>query len=109
MAHLEEWFAHLDAQRFGFIAAAHHTAIVVAEHHDRQAAQLGPEEAFAADIEVVAIDQGVHGHLSAGEAHAGCGSRRPRPPIPLRRASGSADGAGWPASVPAGQLHRSAP
>lgn len=33
--------------------------IVVAQHHDRTLTQVGSEQAFATDVEVIAVDQGV--------------------------------------------------
>lgn len=57
MPHLKQWHAHLDAQGFDFVAAGDDTTVVVAEHSDRFTDQVGPKYPFAANVEIVAIDQ----------------------------------------------------
>ena len=48
---------HAHTQSLGLVGARDHTAIVVGQHHHGHVAQVGAEQAFATDIEVVAIDQ----------------------------------------------------
>lgn len=67
-----KWLAHFDAQRLGLIASAHGTSIVVAQHHHRPAAQLWAKQALTAHIEIVAVDQGEHGHVTGGAVSGGC-------------------------------------
>ena len=57
--------AHGDAERLGFVAARDHAAVIVRQHDDRLAAQLGLKHALARDIEIVAVDESdraAHGH-----------------------------------------------
>ena len=58
--YLEEWIAHLDAERLGFVAPCHRAAIVVREHDDRLPVQLRTENSFARSEEIVAVGKGVH-------------------------------------------------
>ena len=60
MPDLKPGGTHLDAQRFGLVAAGNGAAVVVAQHHGGNPVQAGPEDAFTADVEVVAVNQGVH-------------------------------------------------
>ena len=48
---------HAHTQSLGLVGARDHTAIVVGQHHHGHVAQVGAEQAFTADVEVVAIDQ----------------------------------------------------
>ena len=57
--------AHLDAQRFCFVAAGNGTAIVVGEDNNGLVVQIGTKDPLAAHIEVIAIDQCKHGLLPA--------------------------------------------
>ena len=59
MPDLKPGGAHLDAQRFGLVAAGNGAAIVVGQHHHRKAAQAGAEDPLTRHVEVVAINQGV--------------------------------------------------
>jgi hypothetical protein len=63
VADLEPGRAHLDAQRFGFVRAGNGAAVVVGEDDERAVLQPGLEDAFAAAVEVVAVDEG---ELGAG-------------------------------------------
>ena len=63
---LEPRCAHLDAQRFGFVASRNRAAVVVAQHDYRAGFQPGLKHALAAAIKVVAIDQGEHVMCRAG-------------------------------------------
>ncbi|MCY1309380.1 hypothetical protein D9M70_594700 [compost metagenome] len=56
--------SHLDAQVLGFVGARDGAAVVVGENDDRPAVQAGTEHPLARDIEIVAIDQGVHGRIA---------------------------------------------
>lgn len=64
---LEIGLAHLDAHGLGLVRAGDGAAIVVAQHHHRQAAQARAEGPLAGHVEVVAVDEGEHG-ASPGEA-----------------------------------------
>ena len=59
--YLEEWIAHLDAERLGLVAPGHRAAIVVREHDDRLPVQLRTEDPFARGEEIVAVGKGIHG------------------------------------------------
>jgi hypothetical protein len=56
--HLEPGRAHRHAQRLDLIASGDSTAVVIGEHHERHAFQLGLEYALAGDVEVVHVHQG---------------------------------------------------
>jgi len=58
VADLEPGRTHLDAQRFGFVRAGNGAAVVVGEDDERAVLQPGLEDAFAAAVEVVAVDEG---------------------------------------------------
>ena len=49
--------AHLDTERLDLVAAGHGTAIVVREHHHRDAFESGLKDALAGDVEVVDVHQ----------------------------------------------------
>ena len=49
---------YLDAQGLGFVTAGNGAAVVVGQHDQRPALQPGLEDAFAGDVEVVAVDEG---------------------------------------------------
>jgi hypothetical protein len=56
---------HGDPECLGFVAARDRAAVIVRQHYDRLAAQLGPKHALARHIEIVAVDEGdraAHGH-----------------------------------------------
>jgi hypothetical protein len=56
VADLEERRAARDAERLGFLGARHHAAVVVREHNDGAAAQLGAEDPVHRGIERVAVE-----------------------------------------------------
>ena len=58
---LEKWHAHRDAECLRLIGPADDAAVVIGETDDGSVAQLGSEDPLATDIEVVAVDQTVHG------------------------------------------------
>ena len=51
-------FAHLDTHGFDFFAAGDDTAIVAGEHDYGTCVEVGSEDAFAGDEEVVAVHEG---------------------------------------------------
>ena len=55
--------SHLDAQRFGFVAAGNDATIVIAQNHDGLVAEVGVEHPFARSIKIIAVDDGIHGLL----------------------------------------------
>lgn len=61
VADLEPGRTHLDAQRFGLVRAGNGAAVVVGKDDERAVLQPGLEDAFAAAVEVVAVDEGEHG------------------------------------------------
>lgn len=74
VADLEPWVTHLDAQRFGFVAACDRATVVVAQHDQRAILEARLKHALAAAIKVVAVDQGEHVSLRAARCW-----RPPRP------------------------------
>ena len=56
LAQLEPGHAHLHAERLHLLASGYDAAVVVGEHDDGTALQLRVEDAFAGDVEVVAVD-----------------------------------------------------
>ena len=60
MLHLEPGLRHLDAELLGFVAARDARSIVRAQHHDRLADQARREDALAAHVEIVPVDECVH-------------------------------------------------
>ena len=56
-ARLEQRFAHGDAERFGLVGAGNDAAVVVGQHDDRAALQVGREDPFTGNEKIVAIDQ----------------------------------------------------
>ena len=58
---LEEWHTHRDAKCLGFIGPADDASIVIGETDDGSVAKLGSEDPLAADVEVIAVDQTIHG------------------------------------------------
>lgn len=58
---LEEWYTHRDAECLGLIGPTDDAAVVIGETDDGSVAQLGPEDPLATDVEVVAVDETVHG------------------------------------------------
>ena len=69
-AQLEGGLAHLHPERFHLLRAGDGAAIVVGEHQDRHAQELGVEGALAGDVEVVAVDQGERARLGHGPGQA---------------------------------------
>ena len=63
LAQLEVRRAHLDAQGLGRVTAGNGAAVVVGQHNHRPALQPRLEDAFAGDVEVVAVDEGEHGGM----------------------------------------------
>jgi hypothetical protein len=57
LAHLEPRSTHLDAERLGLVAAGHSAAVIVAQHDDRLAVELGIENALTGHVEVVDVDE----------------------------------------------------
>lgn len=55
---LENGRAHLDAKRFGLIAAGYHAAIIIAEHNHGHKVNGSVKDALTGDIEVIAVHQG---------------------------------------------------
>ena len=55
--------ACLDAELLGLLAARHDAAVVVGEHDDGLAFQIGPEDTLATDVAVVAIADGIPLHV----------------------------------------------
>lgn len=53
--------AHLDAERLCLGRARDRAAVVVAQHHQRDAAKARLEHALAAGVEVVAVNEPEHG------------------------------------------------
>lgn len=49
--------AHRNTECLGFIGSGDSAAIIIAQHDDRLAVELGIEDAFAGDVEVVDVDQ----------------------------------------------------
>ena len=78
LAHLKVGRAHGNVELLGFFAAADDAAVVVGQHHDRFAVQVRAEDALAAAIETVAVDQGDGRFSHAGRAGGCCGVPRPR-------------------------------
>jgi hypothetical protein len=64
VAHLEPGLGHLDAELLRLVAARDARAVVGTQDDDGPAGKPRREHPFAADVEVVAIDQGVHAGLS---------------------------------------------
>ena len=59
MPDLKPGGAHLDAQRFGLVAAGNGATVVVGQHHHRKAAKAGAEDPLTRHVEIVAVNQGV--------------------------------------------------
>jgi hypothetical protein len=57
---LEPRLPHLDAKGFGFIAASNSAPIVVGQHHHGPANKRWPKDALARDVEIIAINKGIH-------------------------------------------------
>jgi hypothetical protein len=62
--------AHFDAQCFGHVRAGNGAAVVVGEDDERAVLPPGLENAFAAAVEVVAVDEG---ELRFGGGHGVAG------------------------------------
>ena len=61
---LEERFGHGDAQGLGLVGPGDDAPVVAGQDDDRLSRQVGPEEPFAGDEEVVAVAEGkAHGNL----------------------------------------------
>ena len=60
MLYLEEWSAHGDAQGLALVAARHHAAVIIRQHHDSLPLQIRTEDPFAGHKEIIAIDQSYH-------------------------------------------------
>lgn len=58
--HLEVRGAHGNLHGFGFIAACHNASVVVGKDNNGYAFQPRTEHAFAADEEIIAVDDAKH-------------------------------------------------
>lgn len=55
-ANLKPRLAHLDPERLRFRRAADHAAVVVRQHHDRRADQVGAKNSLTTAVEAVAVN-----------------------------------------------------
>jgi hypothetical protein len=65
----EEWRSHRYTEIFGLLASRYGAAVVAAQYDNRTIFEFRPEESFAADKEVIAIDEcvdGAHHSYSVG-------------------------------------------
>ena len=60
VANLERGLTHAHAETFRLIAACHHTAVVIAKHHDGFPLERRVDAALAAHEEIVAVGQSYH-------------------------------------------------
>src|SRR5690606_38164953 len=51
---------HADTQRFCLITAGNHTAVIVRQHNNRFIPQLGTEQPFAGNVEIITVNEGEH-------------------------------------------------
>ena len=59
--HLEEGDAHGDAHGFGFVGASDDTSVVAGKNHRGATDELGSENAFARNEEIIAVNDSYHG------------------------------------------------
>jgi hypothetical protein len=57
LADLELGVSHFYAEGLGFRRAGHGATVIVGEHNDWNAFEVGPEHTLAGNVEVVAVDQ----------------------------------------------------
>ena len=57
---LIERYAHLHTELLHLVAARDDTAVVAGQHHYGLVVQVGTEDPFTTDEEIVAVDEGVH-------------------------------------------------
>ena len=64
VANLVEGGTHRYAECFDFVGATDYAAIIARQNEYRPVPQVGAEDSFATDEEVVAVSKGVHGGCS---------------------------------------------
>src|SRR5690606_2394647 len=76
---LKKRFAHPNAQILCFIASGNYTTVVITQNHHRPAVVAGLKQAFAARIEIIAVNQSNHLSLPliSPAPPSGCSSRLP--------------------------------
>src|SRR5271154_3948381 len=94
-AKFELGVAHLDPKRLGLVRTGDGAAVVIREHDDRNALQIGAKDAFAGDIEIVAVDESKNfGHVLTPSCESRVSRLRRRAGLLLQRHEG-ADSEDW--------------